>query len=241
MKDGRPSRLSDIRYFGLKKSRERLELMLRVYGRRLAWWLNGEDFSIGASPVLDLHFARLTQDRTPEQLVDGPLWWAKRYDLAGHDLSPDDQAAIVQLRQRTVWALQRIVPDAADLVLEADRIVAEEGGFIRFLVRSKRFKHATLDVATTISDIPQDDVLVASLREDAGGERVELPPFATGIYAEAPIEARGVRMSDIAITRMPNGDIGAAWKAESGLPLPTVAGRDIGRERPVYSKLVRLR
>lgn len=240
MKDGRPSRLSDIRYFGLSKSRELLELMLRVYGRRLAWWLNGEELSIGASPVLDLHFESAAQGREQDGLIAGPLWWSKRYNLAGYDLSPDDHGAMMQVRQRTVRALQRILPDATELIVEADRIVAEEGEYIRFLVRSKRFAGYTLEVATTIADISQDDVLVASLRDQTGGERRELPPFATGMYAEAPIEAQGVRMSDIEVTRLPDGSFTVEWKAVSGLPLPTVAGRNIDRDRPVYSKLVRL-
>ena len=49
MKDGRPSRLFDIRYFSPdRNSYLKGKENVTAYGRRMAWYLNAEELSLGA-------------------------------------------------------------------------------------------------------------------------------------------------------------------------------------------------
>lgn len=76
-KDGRPSRIKDIRLFKETwvKSDEHTAL---AFARRLAWWLNGEGFSIGHTPALYVYYssdlpAGTVEAKPPRFTPDD--WW----------------------------------------------------------------------------------------------------------------------------------------------------------------------
>ena len=77
-KDGRPSRITDIRYFhGDRHNYLRGHDDAVAFGRRIAWFLNGEGFSLGAYPQLYLLLTPTLVAGTVEVTDYGGDWWQR--------------------------------------------------------------------------------------------------------------------------------------------------------------------
>jgi hypothetical protein len=82
-KDGRPSRINDIRYFHGHKHKYLEGLRdAEAFGRRLAWLLNGEGFSLGAYHSLYIFLTPSLEPGVIQITDDGGDWWQCYLTLA---------------------------------------------------------------------------------------------------------------------------------------------------------------
>src|SRR5262249_2283297 len=146
--------------------------------RRLAWYLNSQGISLGAYHSLYVHFTSATP--TGEMEI-GPyrggdeLWWL-RYAHVG--VAPDfpnvDNATEIAMRG-TVAALRILLRNANAIIEQADLIVRQHAGDLRFLVREMVHRRYNLKIATTIAVHPEPSHLYVSLVENANGAHGETP------------------------------------------------------------------
>jgi hypothetical protein len=86
-KDGRPSRINDIRLFaGDRASYLERQDEAVAYGRRVAWFLNGEGFSLGSFPALYVLFTPSLEIGSVQVTDDHGDWW-HRYVHVGVEKS----------------------------------------------------------------------------------------------------------------------------------------------------------
>src|SRR5262245_46674294 len=116
-KDGRPSRITDIRYFhGDRHAYLKGHEDAVAFGRRIAWFLNGEGFSLGAYPQLYLLLTPTLDVGAIEVTDCGGEWW-QRYTHVGVPCDFSSRADTAELvRQGTVAALKAIRPDLISLI-----------------------------------------------------------------------------------------------------------------------------
>lgn len=158
-KDGRPSRINDIRYFystinlqnqiipnGYLKGHEDAV----AFGRRLVWFLNGEGFSCGAHTAL---YILLTSEIEPGAVKitdDGGDWW-HRYAYIG---VPKDflniNTASELVMTGTVAVLKAIRPDLIEMIEDAEDVVRAHGNDMRFLIKTRQTKHYCIDLSVNI-------------------------------------------------------------------------------------------
>lgn len=185
-KDGRPSRITDIRHFFgdlhtyLKGHEEAV-----AFGRRIAWFLNGEGFSLGAYPALYLSYTHSLPPGTVLVTDYGGDWW-QRYTHVGVNpsfpaLDHLDEVVIAG----TVQALLKIRPDQSDLILNAEHLVRTHGENLRFLLKRHETKKRTVEVSFSIAAWPQPSHLHVSVEDKASGTYSEAAPSALRFYHDA--------------------------------------------------------
>jgi hypothetical protein len=242
-KDGRPSRITDIRYFyGSRATYLKPFEEATAYGRRMAWYLNGEDFCLGSYPQLYIYFTPDLAPGTVAVTEQGFEWW-QRYINIG---VPKDFATgsetdnLVALG--TVAALQTIRPDLAQAVEHADAIVRSHCDSLRFLLRSRTTKRFIVEVSTTIGTWPAASQMFVSLTDRSTGDYLESPPEPFQIYLEAPTLAASVRVDmKQAVVSPSNSLIGGLISARHGGAIAKPLSDFTPSRRPPISKLVKLR
>ena len=244
-KDGRPSRLNDIRYFhgetrhsGYLKGHEDAV----AFGRRLAWYLNGEGVSLGAYTAL---YILLTPSLSPGriQITDnGGDWW-QRYTHVGVPLDfpnvPDSSEIVMD---GTVAALKAIRPDLVRLIADAEHIVREQGENLRFLLKTRQTKRHIIDISCTIAVWPRPSLLFVSLTDRSNGAFLEASPISVGFYNEVFDLAGAIRITKTAAELLPNQSVRAKLTSAShGGPLVKSLPEFLPSPRPVFSQLVKRR
>ena len=240
MKDGRPSRINDIRYFHghIHKYLEGHEDAV-AYGRRLAWFLNGEGFSLGAYHSL---YILLTPSLEPGEIeiTDyGGDWW-QRYTYVG--VPPDfpntvDASDIVM--RATVAALKAIRPDLATKIEDAEKTVRMHGDDLRFLLKTRQTKRYTVDISFNIAVWPNPSLLFVSLTNRSSGVFLEAPPTPMRFYADAFRLAGAIKIADGSAAVLPHESFSATLtSALHGCPVVKAICEFTPRVRPVLSKLV---
>lgn len=200
-KDGRPSRVHDVRLFHGGRNQYLKDCPgAWAFGRRLAWWLNGLDVSVGSHPAVYIHF---TSEIAAGQVEIAPpngfrenWWWRDVHvgvpaDFLPHDGDPRLSAGIVA-------ALSALAPHERPNIDEAARIVAEAGDECQFLIRSKDTAKHVIDVSTTIG-FPKPSRMIVSLTDKATGAYLEAPPVAMKGYDDAVSLAGKVKVINKAV------------------------------------------
>ena len=243
MKDGRPSRINDIRYFADNKSSYLKGCEDAVaFGRRVALYLNGEGYCLGAHTAL---YLLLTTDLQPGEVKltnEGGDWW-QRYTYVGVPQGfPDFANASEIVVQATIDALKENRPDLADMVDGAARVTRIEADNLRLLIKSRRTKKFIIDTSLAIEAWPRPSRLFLSLIELASGAYLEAPPISVAFYHEAFDLAGQIGVNTSAITLSANGSIGAQLTSErhGGVFVRTLDDF-VSVSRPVFSKLVKMR
>jgi hypothetical protein len=242
-KDGRPSRINDVRYFhgDIHKYLEGHNDAI-AFGRRLAWLLNGEGFSLGAYPSLHIF---LTPSLNPGvvQVTDyGGDWW-QRYTHVGVSRDfPNTSDAAELVMSGTVAALKAIRPDLATMIEAAERMVRMHGDDLRFLLKTRQTKRFTIDVSFTIAVWPQPSLFFVSLTDLSSGTFLEASPIPLRFYAEAFDLAGAIRVPDAAALISPNQSLGASLtSSHHGGPLVIPISEFVPRAPPALSKLTQRR
>src|ERR1700734_3722569 len=77
-KDGRPSRINDIRYFyGDKHTYLKGHEDVVAFGRRIAWYLNGEEYSLGLHTASYICLTPSLPTNAIEVTNEGGDWWQR--------------------------------------------------------------------------------------------------------------------------------------------------------------------
>lgn len=179
-KDGKPSRICDIRYFEpYKNSVKSIESRATTaFGKRLMCWLNGENYSCGHYPVLYVVLsATLEIDEVDLKEKPHGEWWYREAHIgvpAGLRDSPDFHRIA---ENATVKVLKFIRPDMAATIDEASKVVARHGDALRFLLKTKITKNYIVDEYASILEFPTACNIFTSLTDRVTGKFYESPPF----------------------------------------------------------------
>ncbi len=246
-KDGRPSLLNDIRYFygidrrhsGYLKDHEDAV----AFGRRIAWFLNGEGLSLGAYTALYLLLTPSLEPGAIQITDDGGDWW-QRYTNIGVPSDFLTMANASELVMRgTVAALKAIRPDLTSVVDHADAIVRSHRENFRFLIKAKQTRRFLVEISSTISDWPQPSYMFVSLTDRSDGAYFEAAPAPLQFYSDAFDLAGKIKVSDASIKILSHQSLGAQLTAlrhggdfdmQVCEFLPKVA-------KPIMSKIIRRR
>jgi hypothetical protein len=196
-KDGRPSLINDIRLFAGDRSLY-LEGQHEAvgHGRRMAWFLNSEGFSLGAFPALYVLFTPRLAPGAVRPTNDGGEWW-HRYALVGvTEDFPNVPDALQVVMEGIVGALVAMRPDHVDTIRRADEIVREHGDGLRFLLLRRETKKLVVDISFNIEAWPRSSHIFISHTDRATAAYREADPIALGWYMEGFHLARGIRLQD---------------------------------------------
>lgn len=243
-KDGRPSRIRDIRLFSGSRN-DYLEggEEAWAFARRLAWWLNGEDVSVGSNHTVYVYLS--TQH--PEGSVEpGPLArdaesWQMRYVTVGVDpasLTADTDRVAIDAVTRSLASL---IPEQATLLAQAAETVDAAGADCRFLLRRKESAKEVLEVTSTIATWPAHSTLFVSLTDTATGSYRESPPLPVKVYDDAVYLAGRIRRTRERISLDPRGSYPAQIIASQIGKVGWEDRQFEEAERPLVSGLLNLR
>lgn len=241
-KDGRPSLINDIRYFQGNRSTYLKGLEDPVaFGRRLAWFLNGEGFSLGAYPSLYIFFDSSIDPGTVRVTDYGGDWWQRYTHIGVAQNFPNVPGAAELVITGTIAALTAIRPDLKTLIDSAGDTVRTHGGELRFLLKSRQTKHFQVDISFSIAVWPQPSHLFVSLTDPTDGVFLDAPPIPVGFYAEAFDLAGEIKVSGAAASLQPHRSAGAKLTASRYGSLTTELTEFVPATRPMFSKLVKRR
>jgi hypothetical protein len=241
-KDGRPSRINDIRYFHPNK-KVYLEGHHDVvaFGRRLAWYLNGEGFSLGAYHSLYIFFTPTLASGAIQITDEGGDWW-QRYTHVGVPQDFPNANTRELVVSGTLAALKAIRPDLTAAVQHAEQLAVAHGDDLRFLVKTHQTKRYVVEISFNISVWPEPSLLFVSLTDRQSDTFLEAPPFAMQFYAEAFDLAGAIKVTDTSVTIRPHPSFSAMLtSARHGGPLVKMISQFLPKSRPAMSKLVRRR
>jgi hypothetical protein len=197
-KDGRPSRINDIRYFhGDMHSYLKGQEEAVAFGRRLALFLNGEGFSLGAYPALYIFLTPSLAPGATNVTGHGGEWWQRYTHVGVPSEFPDMRNASELVMDATVVALKAIRPDLAATVETADRIVRTHGEDLRFLLKTRQMKRFNVEVSFSIAVWPQPSSVFTSLIDLSSGEFLDAPPLPIAFYSDAFDYNGPIRISEI--------------------------------------------
>jgi hypothetical protein len=239
-KDGRPSRIRDIRYFHgdihkyLKDHEDAV-----AFGRRLAWLLNGEGFSLGAYHSLYIFLTpSLATGQT--QITDyGGDWW-QRYTHAGVPPDfPDREDVSEVVARATVAALKAIRPDFTTMVDGAQQMVRAHGENFRFLLKTRHTTRFTIDVSFNIAVWPEPSLLFVSLTDRSSGAYLEASPIPMQFYAQAFDLVGNIKIDAVSAAILPGQSVSARLTSGfCGGVIVKPISEFLPAVRPVQSKLV---
>jgi hypothetical protein len=197
-KDGRPSRINDIRLFAgsAKSDLDGFEDQV-AFGRRLAWWLNGEGVSIGAHTALYVWFA---DDIAVGRVDPTDSWcdWWFRYAKIGVGVGFPGADAGNQIEEGIVAGLKAAAPALAETIDKGARTVKEHSGKLRFLLKERDTKRYKVEVSCTLEAWPMSSLLFVSLQDKESGLYYEAPPAeAQTIYVDTSYLAGLVKVTDL--------------------------------------------
>ncbi len=168
-----------------------------AFGRRLALFLNGECFSLGAYPAL---YVFLTQELSPSEVKltdDRGEWWHRYVHVGVPAEFPNLPEASEIVKCATVAALKTIRPDLVPSIDAAADFVRTHGGDLRFLLRTRATKRFVIEISFSIAVWPESSSLFTSVTDRVTGEYLEGPPLLIAGYQDAfdyngPIKVREV-------------------------------------------------
>lgn len=196
-KDGRPSLLNDIRLFaGDRYSYLKGHEDAVAYGRRIAWYLNGEGVSLGAFPALYVLFTPSLKLGSVQVTNDGGDWWQRYVHVGVTDDFPTVPDVLEVIEHGIVDALLALKPDQADTILHADAIVREHREGLRFLLRRRDTRKLVTEISFNIEAGPKPSYLFIAQTDKATGAYTEADPIALGWYMEGFDLLRGLRLRD---------------------------------------------
>jgi hypothetical protein len=239
-KRGQPSRINDIRYFfGGRDHYLKGHENAAAFGRRLAWLLNSEGFSLGAYHSA---YILLTSSLAPGDVQvtdDGGDWW-QRYTLAGVPPDfPELEDASELVKNATVAALKAIRPDLATLVEDAQQTVRAHGDSLRFLLKTHATRHLVVDVSCNIAVWPQPSLLFISLTDRPSGRFLEAQSMAMQFYVHALELVGKIKITSASVEILPKQSVSA--RLTSGLyggPIVKPISEFQPALRPPLSKLI---
>lgn len=241
-RDGRPSRLKDLRIFtwcDWPGSRE-----TEAFGRRLAWWLNGEGFGIGHDPslyiTLDPSLPELTVEAKPPKFTPDD-WWFREVAVGMPDDFPGSDAVSIAA-QGIEACLRTLKPEDAELIERAMEIVSASGSECRFLLKVKETSKEVMEVSTTISVWPLPSLLYVGLTDKATGTYREAPPAELSFYDDGVALAGKVKVARRSVDLVSRTSTPARLVAEShGGDLSWQLADFVEAERPVMSSQLKFR
>jgi hypothetical protein len=196
-KDGRPSLINDIRLFaGDRYSYLGGHQDAVAFARRMALYLNGEGFSLGAFPALYVFFNLSLEPGLVRATDEGGEWW-HRYVHVGVDPDfPNVPDALEVVMRGIVDALVAMRPDQVDTIRRADMMVREHREDLRFLLKRRETKKLTVEISFNIEAWPTPSHLFISLTDKATGIYSEADPIALGWYFEGFDLVSSIRLQD---------------------------------------------
>ncbi|GAM97508.1 hypothetical protein U91I_01134 [alpha proteobacterium U9-1i] len=163
----------------------------------MAWFLNGEEFSIGAHTHMYVFFSPTTPIGTASVVEQGMDWWF-RYTYVGapRELARSPETSLL-LEEGVIAALKANRPDKAELIDAAAATVRAHGERMRFLLKFKETKAYVAETAFTISE--REPAKVRTLRtEKSTGAMFDSPPILA-IDARVHVnESLGIPFSEYA-------------------------------------------
>lgn len=241
-KDGRPSRIKDIRLFGFEKSDS--ARAAEAFARRLAFWLNSEGFGIGHDPALYIDFDPELPNgeieaQPPKFTPDN--WWFRNVAIGVPDNFPGADAASYAI-QGVVACVKALKPEDTELIDCAARIVTEHGSACRFLLKVKETAKELMEVSTTIGTWPAPSLLYVGLTDKATGTYREAPPAELKFYDDSVALASKVKIVRRGIELEPRTSVPARLIADQhGGGLSWHLADFIETERPVISAQLKFR
>ncbi len=203
-KDGRPSRIADIRYFaGDARSYLQGQEEAVAFGRRMAWFLNGEDFCLGAYPALYLYFTPSLSVGAVVVTAEGGEWWQRYTHVGVPSEFPDVPDATEIVMRGTVDALLTIRPDQTSTIRMAEHLVRTQGATLRFLLKQRESRLRTVQVSFSISRFPLPSLLHVSIFDRIKGSYLEAPGIPLMFYQEA-FDLAGIRVSELDLATFVN-------------------------------------
>lgn len=199
-KDGRNSLINNIRLFigDHSHSSRYVENMEEAvaYGRRMAWFLNSESFSLGAFPELYVLFTSSLEPGSVRVTADSGAWWHRyvHVGVAGDfAMTPD---ALDIATGGIVQALLAVRPDRAAAIRQADLTVREYGSRLRFLLKRREMAKMFLELSFNIAAHPKPSHLfIAQISKD-DQRYFEAEPIALADYMEGFDLVNGIRLAD---------------------------------------------
>lgn len=243
-RDGRPSRIKDIRLFwGTNDDGQDYQEAL-AFARRLAWWLNGEGFGIGHDPALyltlDPSLPELAIEAKPPKFTPDD-WWFREVAVGVPDDLPGNDAAGIAV-QGIVACLRALKPEDAELIERAAQIVGDSGSECRFLLKVKETSKECMEVSTTIGTWPLPSLLYVGLTDKATGTYRQAPPAELGFYDDGVLLAGKVKVARHGIDLASRTSVPARMVAErQGGELSWHLADFVEAERPVMSSLLKFR
>lgn len=201
-KDGRPSLITDIMLFSGQRSNSHSYLDGQeeavAFGRRIAWLLNSEGFSLGSFPALYVLFTPSVAQGLVRVTNDGGDWW-QRYvhvGVAADFLNGPDAHGIVT--RGIVDALVAVRPDQVQVIHRSEATVREHGEGLRFLLKRRDTAKLVVEISFNIAVWAKQSHLFISHIEKATGIYKEADPIALGTYFEGFDLVSGIRLVDAA-------------------------------------------
>jgi hypothetical protein len=196
-KDGRPSLINDIRLFaGERHSYLEGHHDAVAYGRRIAWFLNSEGFSLGAFSALYVLFTPRLEPGRVELTNDHGEWWHRYAHVGVTEGFPNGPDVLQTVTNGIVGAVLPTRPDRADMICRADSIVREQGDGLRFLLHRRETSKLVVEISFNIEAWPTPSHLFISHTDKATGVYSEADPIPLGWYMEGFELARGIRLQD---------------------------------------------
>lgn len=201
-KDGRPSLINDIRLFVGDRSISSPYLKGQeeavAYGRRIAWLLNSEGFSLGAFPALYVLFTPSLKPGLVRTTNEGGEWWHRYVHVgvtADFPNGPDTSDVVMR---GIVDALLEVRPDQVDLIRRADAIVREHGEHLRFLLKRRDMAKRVVEISSSIAVWPKRSNLFIAHIDKGSTVYRETDPIALRFYTDGFDLARGISLEDAA-------------------------------------------
>ncbi|GJL93502.1 hypothetical protein [Hyphococcus sp.] len=181
-KDGRPSRLCDIRYFAGDLHKYLDDHEVSAFGRRIAWWLNGEDISLGSYTALYIFFSPSIAEGAIHVSDYGGDWWQRYTHVGVPRTFPKVFDAKEIATSGTIAALKAIRPDKSELIENAVQTIVDNGEGTRFLIKLKERKDYRIEIAISIGVWPESSYFHVSLIDQATGEFLDAPAVPLEFY-----------------------------------------------------------
>jgi len=201
-KDGRPSLINDIRLFAGDRSISSPYLKGQeeavAYGRRIAWLLNSEGFSLGAFPALYVLFTPSLEPGLVRATQEGGEWWHRYVHVGVTADFPNAPDTLEVVMRGIVDALIEIRPDQVDLIRRSDAIVREHGEHLRFLLKRRDMAKQVVEISSNIAVWPGPSNLFIAHIDKTTGVYSEADPIALGFYTEGFDLVGGIRLEDAA-------------------------------------------
>ncbi len=242
-KDGRPSLMNDIRYFASDIHKYLDDHDVTAFGRRLAWWLNGEELSLGSYTALYIYFSPTITNGAIHVTDYGGDWW-QRYTYVGVPGDfPNVQNAKEIAIDGTIAALKAIRPDKVTVIDQAAEVVKTNSDQTRFLIKTKERKDYRIDIAISIGVWRNPSYFHVSLTDKETGEFLDAPAIPI-LFPDHGFDLAGsVSLIErvVHVKAHPSftaNRTAAQYEWPPSLPVSTFTKVE---EKPVYSKLVRRR